>query len=137
MKYQLIHKLQYYVQNVASGMDSVQAAKAAGYRASYAKVLAARLKHHPIVVRALTEIREKGCAATAYDLVRAMTEAQAVCDFAKQHKNAMAYCKGTELRAKLSGRLIERVEVVAVDLRGGWKRRGLGCSPCERVNLRL
>ena len=47
-----------------------------------------------------------------------MREAEEVCAFARKHKNAMAYCKGTELRAKLSGLLIERVETVTVDLRG-------------------
>lgn len=57
-----------------------------------------------------------------YDLATAMAEAEAVCTFAKKHKNAMAYCKGTELRAKLSGLLIDRVEVVNVDLRGSIAR---------------
>ena len=51
-----------------------------------------------------------------YDLATAMREAEDVCAFAKLHKNAMAYCKGTELRAKLSGLLIERVEIATVDL---------------------
>lgn len=57
-----------------------------------------------------------------YDLATAMAEAEAVCAFAKQHKNAMAYCKGTELRAKLSGLLIDRIEVVPVDLLGALQR---------------
>jgi hypothetical protein len=54
----------------------------------------------------------------AYGLAEAMKEAEAVCDFAIKHKNAMAYCKATELRAKLSGLLIDRIEVVPVDLKG-------------------
>ena len=33
-------------------------------------------------------------------------------------KMLMAYCKATELRAKLSGLLIDRIEVVPVDLKG-------------------
>lgn len=60
--------------------------------------------------------------AAVYDLATAMREAEAVCAFAKLHKNAMAYCKGTELRAKLSGLLIDRIEVVPVDLRGALDR---------------
>jgi hypothetical protein len=51
-----------------------------------------------------------------YDLATAMKEAEDVCAFAKLQKNAMAYCKGTELRAKLSGLLIDRVEIATVDL---------------------
>ena len=44
----------------------------------------------------------------------------------------MAYCKGTELRAKLSGLLIDRVEVIPVDLVGALQRaegRGINVSP--------
>jgi hypothetical protein len=68
-----------------------------------------------------------------YDLATAMREAQAVCAFAKKHRNAMAYCKGTELRARLSGLLIDRVEVVTVDLKGALlaaERRVLS-TPCN------
>jgi len=57
-----------------------------------------------------------------YDLATAMREAEDVCAFAKLHKNAMAYGKGTELRAKLSGLLIDRVEIVTVDLVGALER---------------
>lgn len=39
-------------------------------------------------------------------------------DFAKANKNAMAYFKAVEHRAKLSGLLIGRVEVGTVDLKG-------------------
>ena len=57
-----------------------------------------------------------------YDLATAMREAEDVCAFSKLHKNAMAYCKATELRAKLSGLLIDRVEIVPVDLTGALER---------------
>ena len=54
--------------------------------------------------------------AAVYDLTTAMKECEDVIAFARQHKNSMAYCKAVELRAKLSGLLIEKVEVVSVDL---------------------
>jgi hypothetical protein len=60
--------------------------------------------------------------ASVYDLATAMKEADEVCAFAKLHKNAMAYMKATELRAKLSGLLVDRVEVVSVDLTGALER---------------
>lgn len=60
--------------------------------------------------------------AAVYDLETAMAEANAVCDFAILHKSPMAYCKGTELRAKLSGLLIDRVEIATVDLTGALAR---------------
>jgi Terminase small subunit len=107
-----------YVQHLAAGMGSRAAARAAGYSDSYAKVAAHRLQKKPAVAAAIEEIRKKGCEMAAYDLSRAMAEAQEVITFAKQNKNSMAYCKAVELRAKLSGLLIDRVEAVVVDLRG-------------------
>ena len=47
-----------------------------------------------------------------------MAQAQKGIDLAERHKNPMAFIKGCELRAKLSGLLIDRVEVATVDLKG-------------------
>lgn len=47
-----------------------------------------------------------------------MDEALKAMDFAFETKNANAVVKACELRAKLSGLLIERVEVFSADLRG-------------------
>jgi phage terminase small subunit len=112
----LTNKQRAYVRNLTAGMDSRQAARAAGYRDSYAKVAAHRLGGKPAVAQAIATIRKEGMKAAVYDLATAMREAEAVCAFAKLHKNAMAYCQGTELRAKLSGLLIDGVEVANVDL---------------------
>ena len=114
----LTKKQQQYVQLLATGMESRQAARSAGYSESFSRVAAHRLGKKPAVAGAIEEIRKKGCEMAAYGLAEAMREAEAVCAFAKKHKNAMAYCKGTELRAKLSGLLIDRIEIVPVDLKG-------------------
>ena len=53
-----------------------------------------------------------------FGLVEAMKEADDAAKFSKLHKNPMANVKACELRAKLSGLLIDRIEVVPVDLRG-------------------
>jgi phage terminase small subunit len=111
-----------YVQHLARGLDSRVAARSAGYSESFSKVASHRLGKKTAVAQAIESIRAEGMKIAVYDLATAMREAEAVCAFAKLHKNAMAYCKGTELRAKLSGLLIDRVEVVEVDLRGALAR---------------
>ena len=54
--------------------------------------------------------------AAKYDLTVAMGEANDAAAFARANKNSMALVKATELWAKLSGLLIDRVEIVPVDL---------------------
>jgi DNA-binding CsgD family transcriptional regulator len=114
----LTDKQRRYVERLASGLPSRDAARAAGYSDSYAMVAAHRLKKKPSVAKALEAIRDEGRKLAVYDLARAMEEAQEVIDFAKKNKNAMAYFKAVQHRADLSGLLIDRVEAVVVDLRG-------------------
>jgi hypothetical protein len=106
-----------FVEAIARGESAQDAARSAGYSPGYIRK-ASRLLKQPLIAKEVAEIREQGRTLAAYDLAAAMKEAEAVCAFAKQHKNAMAYCKATELRAKLSGLLIDKVEVVTVDLKG-------------------
>jgi terminase small subunit-like protein len=118
----LTDKQRRYVENISRGMASREAARSAGYSESFARVAAHRIGGKPAVAQAIEEIQKKGREMAVYDLATAMREANEVCNFAKLHKNAMAYCKGTELRAKLSGLLIDRVEVVEIDLTGALAR---------------
>jgi hypothetical protein len=69
-----------------------------------------------------------------YGLVEAMQEADDVIAFAKAKGNAMAYCKEVELRAKLSGFLIDRVEIATVDLAGALEAEERGSSTSHLVN---
>ena len=114
----LTDKQQRYVENLSRGMASRAAALAAGYAHSYAMVAAHRLGKKPAVVEALAAVRKEGMKMAAYGLVEAMREADEAAQFARQHKNPMAVVKAAELRAKLSGLLIDRVEVFTADLRG-------------------
>jgi phage terminase small subunit len=114
----LTDKQRRYVEGLARGLPSRDAAKAAGYSRSYAMVAAHRLKSKPAVVEALANVRREGMKMASYSLVEAMAEADAAAQFARQHKNPMAVVKAAELRAKLSGLLIDRVEVFTADLRG-------------------
>jgi hypothetical protein len=70
----------------------------------------------PAVAKAIEQIRIKGREMAAYGLLEAMAEAECVAAFAREHKNPMALVKATELRARLSGLLIDRLEVIEVDL---------------------
>ena len=103
-------------------MDKVHAARAAGYQGTGANKAGSRLLKNPIVRQEIEAVQAAARTVVVYDLATAMKEAEDVCAFAKLHKNAMAYCKGTELRAKLSGLLIERVEIATVDLAAALER---------------
>ena len=123
MNGELIHfgSQEEFIDAMARGLSAQEAARHAGFSPSYAKKSSRSLKH-PAIARAVAEIRMEGRKLSAYGLSEAMREAEDVCAFAKLHKNAMAYCKGTELRAKPSGLLVDRVEVVNVDLMGALDR---------------
>ncbi|MDH4188262.1 MAG: hypothetical protein OEV08_14825 [Nitrospira sp.] len=112
----LNHRQEKYLEAVAGGAGTIEAAMVAGYTRSYALVAGRRLSKHPLVRAAIDSIKTDGRTVAAYTLAVAMEEAQRVIEFAKQHKNPMAYFKAVELRARLSGLLIERVHVEKVDL---------------------
>lgn len=104
---------------MASDLNVQQADRNAGYSPAYAKK-ASRLLKRPVVARAIESIQAQGRTMAAYGLVEAMKEAEFAAAFAREHRNPMALLKATELRAKLSGLLIDRLEVVPpIDLKGG------------------
>lgn len=117
-KRRMTPKQEVYVANLSRGMDSRAAAKAAGFSPSYSAVAAYRLKTKPAVAEALAEIRQEGREQAVFGIVQAMAEADSAAQFARLHKNPMAFVKAVELRAKLSGLLIEKIEVFSADLRG-------------------
>jgi hypothetical protein len=112
----LTDKQAQYVRHLASGKPSRDAAKAAGYSDSYARVATHRLMKKPTVAQAIERIRVEGMKMAAYGVVEAMKEADDAAAFARANKNSMALVKACELRAKLSGLLIDRIETVTVDL---------------------
>lgn len=109
------------VQFVASGMNTQQAAKAAVFSPSYARK-SSRLLRHPAIAQAIAAIRSEARTVAMYGVVEAMREASDAAAFAKASKQSMALVRAVELRAKLSGLLVDRVEVVNVDLRGALER---------------
>src|SRR5215213_9843649 len=109
-----------YVKHRAQGVSPTQAAKAAGFSPSYADKAGSTLETLPPIMAMLSEIREEVKRVAVYDLVAAMQEAKEAAEFARTHRNPMALVKATELRAKLSGLLVEQIHVKAevIDLRG-------------------
>jgi hypothetical protein len=106
-----------FVQFVAKGIPLKDAARQAGYSEAYSRKTRHLMKH-PGIARELSIIQKEARIALSYDVQTAMLECAAVIAFAKSKGNAMAYCKTVELRAKLSGLLIDRVEVFSADLKG-------------------
>ena len=108
-------KMLRFAELLGSGLDQGVAAKQAGYKQ---KTSASQALKHPLLQQYLSTIQSKTCVLAAYKAADAMQEAKQAMEFAYKTDNANAYCKAVELRAKLSGLLIERVEVVTVDLSG-------------------
>ena len=108
-------RMQRYAELLATGIPQAQAAKDAGYKS---KCSANEAYRHPLVQEYLSTIRNRAAARTGHTVVVAMDEAKDAMGFARETENATAYVKAVELRAKLSGLLIDRVEVVSMDLKG-------------------
>ncbi len=106
---------------IRNGVKEKQAYLEAGYAPSSARKLY-RLRRLPMITKALMKKDPDKLVFKAYTLDVAMEQAQHAADFAIRQGNANAYVKACELRCKLSGLLVERVEVVAIDLRGAINR---------------
>lgn len=108
-------KQQRYAELRAQGRTQGQAALEAGF---HSKTGAYRAERNPIVRGYLNEIQRNAAVRVGYVVATAMAEAKDAMSFARETENATAYVKAVELRAKLSGLLIDRVEVVSMDLKG-------------------
>jgi hypothetical protein len=116
----LTDKQRRIVQRVAAGENWRTAAKAEGCTDSYARVIGHRLRKKPVVLEMLKSIRAEGSKMAAYDLARAMQEAQDVIDFAKLHKHPTAFFFAVRHRAHLSGLLVDEIHLKTenLDLKG-------------------
>lgn len=104
-----------YAEYRAQGMSKREAAEKAGYKTTAGAYKADR---NPIVLKYLSDAKRSAAMVSGYVVAIAMDEAKEGMIFAKETNNANAYCKAVELRAKLSGLLIDRVEVFTADLKG-------------------
>ena len=104
-----------YAEYRAQGLSQTESAAKAGYAHRGGAYKAER---NPMVVEYLAEVKRNVQVQAAYIVTTAMDEAKEGMIFAKETENAAAYVKAVELRAKLSGLLIDRVEVFTADLKG-------------------
>ena len=114
----LSHKQLQFLNEYAKTNHIKNAAMSVGYTARSAPQMGLRTLRNPLAQEYLQTLRTNSQAISGYDVATAMAEALDVIHFAKEHRNANAYCKAVELRAKLSGLLIDRVEVFSADLKG-------------------
>ncbi|MGH6819880.1 MAG: terminase small subunit [Methylocella sp.] len=114
----LTERQEKYVRSLTRGASSYESALAAGYSESYSRKSSVRLLKIPAVAQAIEGIRKEGRELAAYDLSRAVLRCEKAVDFAYEKGNPMAVVKGMELLCKLSGLLVEKLEVVSVNLVG-------------------
>jgi hypothetical protein len=114
----LLDRWRRIIQRVARGEDWMPAARAQGCSSSYARVIRTLMMKNSAAARYLASIQAEARSVAVYGVVEAMAQAQKGIDLAEKHHNPMAFIKGCELRAKLSGLLIDRTEVMVVDLKG-------------------
>lgn len=101
-----------FVSEYLKDSNGSRAAIAAGYSPLAAKQRAYELLHNsPEVVAEVDAARSELARAGVYNLKHAMDEADAAIRFAKETKNGNAFVKAVELKAKLSGLLIDRKDV--------------------------
>lgn len=108
-----------FIELVGAGIDHGKAGEQSGITSSTSRY---RCLTNPLAIQYLSALRSESRAIAAYDIAMAMHEAKEARDFALTNKNPMAVVKATELRAKLSGLLIDRIEIATVDLTGALDR---------------
>jgi phage terminase small subunit len=101
---------QKFVASVLEGKNGTAAAVAAGYSPNGANVTAAKLVKQPNVAAVLKAGQlavQEAAQITAVKMIEQLSEDR---DFARQNRNPMAAVKASELVAKVSGLLIDKVE---------------------------
>ncbi len=109
-----------FVAEYLKDSNGSRAAIAAGYSKHSASQVAYRLLNlSPAVMEAVKEARAIAMRKCEYSAEVAMREAEEAIEFAKETKNANALVKAVELRARLNGLIIDRIDqrmAVMVDL---------------------
>jgi phage terminase small subunit len=86
------------------------AAKAAGFRESSAARTAKTLLKNPMVMAEIDRLRKEIMAEGKYGLLRAMKEIEDAMEFARMTKNATALANLLQLRAKINGLIIDKMD---------------------------
>lgn len=104
-----------WVERYLAHGDGPRAAVEAGYSKNSCMSASRDLKADPRIKKILDKARaraeEKAVGKASYNYEVAMAEALECLEFAKSTKNAAAMVKAAELRSKLSGLLIDKIDL--------------------------
>jgi phage terminase small subunit len=88
-----------------------EAVRRAGYKTAEASNRAYKLMKIPAVAAAIEAGRRDVASNARYDANAAMAELNSTIEYSKTQKNSMAVVKAVELKMKLCGLLIDRLEI--------------------------
>lgn len=100
-----------FVANFLKCANGSLAARQVGVSEKSARRVASRWLKLPEVKKALEDARSALQAEARYNYEKAMAECLDCMNFAKEKGDSSAFCKAIELRAKLSGLLVERQQI--------------------------
>ena len=127
-----------YVTNVLAGLSESQAARKAGYGKAYSYKAAQTIGNIPAVKEAIEKGQANLRERAMYDQDEFIKELDKGLQFGYLRNNPMSIAKFLELKAKLYGLLIERVETVSIDITAALaeaKRRTAITATVEPVSL--
>jgi phage terminase small subunit len=103
-------KWQVFVATYCSGSTLAGAVQAAGYACEQPKQYASKLLKQPAIVAAVAKVRQALAERSAFTMDRAMEQLREDREFAIRTENAAAAVRASELMAKMSGHLVERID---------------------------
>ncbi|WP_119462932.1 terminase small subunit [Rhodospirillaceae bacterium SYSU D60014] len=128
-----IEKATDFAAHYLKGGSASAAARAIGYAPASARKTASRLLKDPTVQEMIEKARSELQARASYSADSAMKELDQAMDFARETGNATALARVIELRAKLAGLMVERVDQRQL---GGFQVRIIGVDDALPIGPR-
>ena len=95
---------------VLNSGNAAQAVRESGYSIKGATTRGYKLLKEPDIKVAIDALRRQVATRTGYGVDKAMSELEEAMTFAKKTENATAFVRAVELRAKLNGVLVDRLD---------------------------
>ena len=114
----LTPRQQQYVNGVLRGLSKAEAARQANYAPVYSRQAGGRIEKVPGVTAAIQHAQAELRGKTLYDVAQAVKEIDQAIIFGYARQNPMAVAKLLELKSRLHGLLVDKHEVVTVDISG-------------------
>jgi phage terminase small subunit len=103
-------KWQRFVAAYVSGSTLAAAVQSAGYASVQPKQYATKLLKQPAIASAVAKVRQALAERAAFTMDKAMGQLREDREFAIRTENAAAAVRASELMAKMSGHLVERID---------------------------